>query len=74
MSDFLPSGPWDARGNRITVNGQTVATVFYPRYASQIASEIAKLPDLMEEIERLKARIEELETTKDEEWDDLSDF
>lgn len=67
MSHFLPPGPWDARGNKVTVgNGRTICTVFYPSYASKIAEEIARLPDLLEEIAELKARVEELESKSDD--------
>ena len=61
MYSKLPPGPWDSKGNKVTVNGQTVAVVFYPRDASEIAKAIAELPDILEEMEEMKSQIESTE-------------
>lgn len=60
-SHFLPPGPWDVRGNKIvTSSGQTIATVFFPRYASEIARMISQVPELSGRVEELEDTIEEL--------------
>ena len=59
MSDLLPPGPWDARGNRVvTGNGQTICVVFYPRNAAEVARLIAQLPDLFRRVEEQEAELE----------------
>lgn len=64
MNSNLPPGPWDSKGNKlVTGNGQTIATVFYPRNASQIAEALSKFPDLLEELEELRERVAEMEQT-----------
>jgi hypothetical protein len=55
---FLPAGPWESRGNKVvTGTGQTIATVFYPRYAAQIAEMLTKLPELIKRVEELEAQL-----------------
>lgn len=57
MYSKLPPGPWDSKGNKVTVNGQTVAVVFYPRDASEIAKAIAELPDLLRKLDEQDAEL-----------------
>lgn len=75
MNNFLPPGPWEVRGNKIvTGNGQTIAVVFFPRYAVEIARAIAGLPDLMDKVEELNKKLESRKPGFDLEFDDIDDL
>lgn len=70
-SHFLPPGPWESRGNRVvTGTGQTIATVFFPRYAAQIAEMIASYPELAGRIVELEEEVGKLrEELEDKHFD-----
>lgn len=66
-SSFLPYGPWESRGNKVvTGTGQTIAVVFYPRYANEIARAIAELPEMEDTIEELEERVRAVKEKADQ--------